>query len=275
VRRRGLQLAAKLGRFLVDYADVVIAAGLALYVSYAGLRNQLEGDELAQATVAVLGVLALVILRERRQRSGAVERVERMLTTATSEKSWRVLNADMSWELLETDGTRAVARAAKEIRIEHDEVFSIYEWQSRPVGEVAQLSYEGRASEERQFREFPIIYRNLPGPEGRTYNVISLEGMRRRGQRMTYCSERLLEDSFTEARENVSVRIEIPTDHITLTVVWPKDRKPHQLEVERSGRVAEVIDLGRLKRAGQGRTKHVERISSPRLGETIVISWQW
>jgi hypothetical protein len=275
VNPRVLDLARQLARLAVDYADLIIAAALALYVSYEGLQNDLKGDELTQATVALLAVLAIVIFRERWERSRAVRSVEAALSVATSAKPWRVLNANMTWELLASDGSKAIARADKDIRFEQDEVFSLYEWQSRPVGTVTRHECQGRAAGSAAFRPLPIIYDALPGPGGRTYRVISLEGVWRRGQRMTYRSERELQDFFKEPRENVSVRVDVPTDHISLTVIWPRDRKPRHIEVERSGRAADIIDIKQLKRAGQGRSKHVVTVAAPTLNEQITISWDW
>ena len=66
--------AGRLGHAVVDYADLLIAAGLAIYVSYAGLKDELAGDELTQVTVALLGVLAIVIFRERWERARGGEK---------------------------------------------------------------------------------------------------------------------------------------------------------------------------------------------------------
>ena len=262
-------------RLAVDYVDLIIAALLALYVSYGGIRETLKGDELTQATVALLGVLAIVIFRERWERTKAVEGVERALNVATAVKPWRVLNAKMTWELVAQDGSLAIATTEKDLRIEQDEVFAIHEWHSRPIGEVTRHEFFGRPAGEATFRPLRMMLEDLPGPGGRTYRIISLEGLWRRGQRLTYRSERDLKDFFKEPRESIAVVIEVPTDEITITVIWPKEKKPYAVELERSGRVAEPIDASSLKGAGKGRVKHVERISAPKLGEKITISWQW
>lgn len=271
-----IRRAAKaVARFAVDYLDLLIAAGLAIYFAVSGITGGVKDDDLVAAAIALLGVLALATFRERWERAKAVGEIQHAVSIASASKPWSVLDATYSWDLQSDDGRRAHSRVRKEVRIEQDEVMTLYEFSARAVGTVTSHRCWGRRAGAAADFAMPIIHDSVKGRQGRRYRLISLESTFNRGDRLTCWSERELKDFFTDDTEDVSINVEVPTDAMTLVVVWPATRKPRTLTLERSDRRPDWLDVDRLETLADGRVKLVERVNDPRLGERVMLSWTW
>src|SRR5215211_1410161 len=157
------------GHFAIDYLDLLIAAGLAVLFSYMGARNTLHDDGLTQATIALLGVLSLVIFRERWERKKIVDKVDSAMASVGSAKPWHVLEDVTTWDIKRPE--LATTTSVKDLRFLHNEVVSIYEFQAITTGAVTMPTYRGGAVGGPQV-DLPLAERFTAG--GRTYLLISL-----------------------------------------------------------------------------------------------------
>lgn len=259
----------KLALMAIDYADLLLAAVLALVFSVLGALGTISGDSIVQANLALLGVLALGLFRERWLRVGAQERVDRDASALASDRPWQVLEEELRWDI--TDQLLATATATREIRFTQPESVSIYEFQSTPPGAKLLLHRcEGRRRKTDTPRNLPIVG-EITGELGRSYTLISLERIYSAGDHLHWTSVRKLQGYFQAKTENVSKAIKMPTDHLTLRVTWPPDCAPHEVRLERTGDPARLLET-RIK---TGRAYVVAMISDARLGETISIAWDW
>jgi hypothetical protein len=272
--RSARRLARAVADGILEYAELLIAIAIAAYVGYTSVVGSLGVKELLQATAGLLVVLAFAMVRERHERLRVASAVDAALSATDAPKPWRVLDARFEWDLQTDDGRSAVATVEKEIWIEQDEVYSLFEWSSKPVGTVVRHDCTAQLPGSQGFQPVPIVYDDLPGPDGRTYRIISLEGVHRRGDRLRYRSERELDGFFLEARENISISIEIPTDRLLLEILWPRGRAPKTLRIERTGQTPKSVAVGSLGRKA-GRVKLSEPIDDPRLGEHVTVTWSW
>lgn len=133
----------------------------------------------------------------------------------------------------------------------------------------------------------PIIQRDFPGPDMRLYRLVSLQGVRGRGEIMMFGSKRTLKNHFLEPQEVVSKEVSVPTSRIRMRVSWPAGRKPTAIWIERTGKPPTSVGVGRLTRVHdqqrdlrhwRGRMvgwRHDELIQDPKLGERITLRWIW
>ncbi|MBV9949658.1 MAG: hypothetical protein JOZ69_22645 [Myxococcales bacterium] len=196
-----------------------------------------------------------------------------LIRVLAGEAPYEVLSGVYSWELLDTEGREAVGRNIKDLRFVADRVFCIRE-QYTPTGHIADHrcwgTVEGRAR-----TELPIMHDEFPGPEGRKYRMISLEGFLNRGQRMQFESERKILDSFMDRRESVSVDIEIPTDRLAIEVIWPVGSGVESVDLERPDRRPAENVFDRVEQLQDGRRRLFVRIEDPSKGEKIYVVWRW
>jgi hypothetical protein len=71
------------------------------------------------------------------------------------------------------------------------------------------------------------------------------------------------------------VEIEVPTDEITMSITWPADRVPNNVQFARDDEPVTTVgsDLHRLQ---DGRNRFDHRVSgSIEMGEHFVVSWDW
>ncbi|HUA75463.1 MAG TPA: hypothetical protein VL988_11950 [Solirubrobacteraceae bacterium] len=211
------------------------------------------------------------LLRDQWRREKLLSRIEGLVAGFESEKAWEALDVDCAWSIESADGSRASACTKRTLRFVRDEVLTIYEF-SQSAGKTTSPITKGAFGDEAE-RALPVLCEDFPGPLGRMYRIISLEGVRRRGDQLKIQSDRVLENSFLEDRESVSFTPEVPTDRLALSVTWPKDRNPTGVWIEREGERQHVIRD--VKENSEGRVTYRCEFSSPSLGEPIAIAWDW
>ena len=258
----------RLGALLVDYFDLLVAAGLAVVFTYLGARNQLKGDELTQAASVLLGALSFVIFRERWERAKASESVERAVASFGIEKPWQVLDEILTWDIRSPSSASTVSQ--RDIRFLGTEVFTIHEFERGTSGSVTQRRARGAVRGE-QLQPLQVVEPGILGPEGRVYHVIVLDGMRRRGDRMDLRYERQLTNSFLADRENVGVVVQNEIDRLVVRVQWPDGKRPTSVRLERPDRESKSLE----PKIRSGRATIQETIDHPELGDVINITWTW
>jgi hypothetical protein len=137
--------------------DALVALALGITFAVLGLLNVVEGDALTEATLALLAVLALAIVRERTSRQSfvtgatrvqetvakiqeSIAKIEESVSSLRTGMPYRVLMHEVAWELLTADGSFAVARKLMRLRFLQNNVISLYDY-SRPGGRVSNARY--------------------------------------------------------------------------------------------------------------------------------------
>jgi hypothetical protein len=265
-------LHSKAGQFALEDLETVAILVLGTVVLALAIFDLLGST---RALVGVFSALLIAVsfglLRDRLRREKLLGRIEGLVAGFESEKAWEVLAVDCAWDIDAADGSHATACTKRLLRFVRDEVLTIYEF-SRSAGKTTSLLAKGAFGDEAE-RPLPVLCEDFPGPLGRMYRIISLAGVRRRGDQLRYQSDRVLKGSFLEDRENVSFTPEAPTDRLVLSVTWPKDRGPTGVWLERNNERQHVI--GDVKDNGEGRRTYRCEISRPSLGEPIAIVWDW
>jgi hypothetical protein len=257
----------RLGHFALDYVDLLLAAILAMLFWLLGAFDQLEGDGLTEAAIALLGVLSIAVFRERWERRKAVEAVNRAVDSVGRPRAWQVLEETLTWNIRSPTSAESVSE--RDVRFLGPEVFTIQEFERGTSGSVTQRRCQG-AARGHPLQPLRVLEPGILGPEGRMHYVICLEGVWRRGDRMTMRYERQLTNSFLAERENVSKEVQRETDRLIIRVAWPRAKPPTEVRLERNGHT-ELLH----PRMRDGRATVEQIIDNPPLGEVINIVWTW
>jgi hypothetical protein len=265
-------LHSKVGQFALEDLETVLALVLGLVVLALVIFNQLNSTRTLVGVVsALLVAVSFGLLRDQWRREKLLGRIEGLVAGFESEKAWEALVVDCAWDIDATDGSHASACTKRLLRFVRDEVLTIYEF-SQTAGKTTSLITKGAFGDEAEM-PLRVLCEDFPGPLGRMYRIISLAGVRRRGDQLRFQSDRVLEGSFLKDRESVSFTPEASTDQLVMSVTWPKDREPTGVWLERKGERQHVIRD--VRNNGEGRRTYRCQFSRPSLGEPIAIVWDW
>jgi hypothetical protein len=262
----------KLGQFLLDDMETVVALALGVAVLVLAVFNDLSSTATLLAVFSgLLIAVSFGMLRDRWRREALVARVESLVAGLESEKAWEALEVDCAWDIDTLDGSHASASTKRKLRFARDEVLTVYEF-SHSAGSTQKPTCVGRFGDEAP-RKLDVLDEEFPGPLGRRYRIISLDGIRRRGDQAVIQTDRELIDSFREDRESVSFTPEVSTDKLKMSVTWPVGGAPTGVWLETKGERQHVI--GDVKPNANNRSVYVCEFTRPSLGYPIAIVWEW
>jgi hypothetical protein len=179
---------------------------------------------------------------------------------------YEVLHGRNVWDIQTSDGSLVTEEKEFAVRWLQDNVFSWcdYAWGDGEI--VADYS----CSPGKFVDEIDIEDR-------RKWLVISLGGMRNRGDREVLRTRRLIRNGFLNSREWLTFEIVEPTKEFELVIRFPKDRPCTRAWLRRRGiRRERELDLDRYMRAAEGgRQELVVSGQRPSLGDSFTINWNW
>jgi hypothetical protein len=263
------------------YIDVAVAFIGGVVVAALGLLDKLKDDELTQATVAVLSVLALSLLhdrvgreRHRRYVAAAIDGIAQRIDEGGSH-AYHQMSSVATWDIEQPDLSTTIRE--KEIRFLHDDVIAISE-RAQAAGNVVEHRVLGGRPNQ-PLVELQMATRPVLDDRARPMWVVALDRRWRAGEVMHIRSERKLRDTFLDPiEEYVQISLDHPTDSLRMNVIWPANKAPTELWVSRSegGTGNSVtIPLGALRRRNGRQALVNHPIPSPQMGETIKLTWRW
>lgn len=176
---------------------------------------------------------------------------------------YEILDFDSTLTLHDPRGERATLEKVEQVRFLQDGVvaFCDHVWGDGEVGEYSCS---------------PGVPVDKYSDGHRTNVLVSLREAKSKGDLITFRSTRQLHDALTGAEEWLETEVDHPTRHLRLAVVFPKERRPFRLNVERNG-ASEALELNgeRLQTLADGQTKVVWQTDNPPLGEVITLKWTW
>lgn len=259
-----------------EFADVLVillvGGGLALASILAPIKDP---SKLAAATLAVLSVLAVAVLRERlNRRKPDIEVAEirdqlaetsRTMTALKVGRPYHVLVHDTTWDLVARDGGLAHVTRTKELVFDQPDVVALYDFFQGPgrrsgheytVGKIAddELIVEGK--------------RALLISLGRQYSV---------GDKLTFGVKRTTHGGFLTPHEYVSITTRDLTALLQAAVIWPATRPPSAVKLvtiaaDRKTSTREVWDDVEMQ---EGRPFYRVEVETPEMGSTTMIEWDW
>jgi hypothetical protein len=268
---------------VVEYIDPVLAAVAGIALSILALFDVVGEKALLRSAVAILALLSLSLVRERRSRSDQSERLDESIAEATQAvqesvraletgDAYRAVTTHMRWDIQSPE----LARSTKWKTIEflRSKVATVSEFRAGD-GEVEtqecfgalEGGYERRLSEAGTVRD-----------STRDYQMYSLGEFHDRGQRYKLRMERTLRDAFTDDHEEISMLVRDPGDQAVLEIVWPAEKPPRSLRFthERGNATKDQRSVfEEVKTNEAGRPQITLRVSAIRLGDLLFLAWDW
>jgi hypothetical protein len=256
-----------------EYGEPVIAIIAGLVLAFLGLTGGIDGDDLAAATLVVLSLLALSLLRERLLRIEANENIETLGTrldqttdavnAIQSGNPYSVLCHETTWDIVKPDGSLVYATRIKKIRIDQNNVFALRDF----------ASGDGQ-------REFEYSPGEPVGEfigEGHKHNLIALGRIYYRGEHLDFTVKRTVRDGFVGKHESVGVDTSDATELMRLKILWPAGHPPSALRLGRATPSKEWRNENVLDKLEEknGRPVYEVEIHAPAKGGSTTIEWEW
>lgn len=201
---------------------ILVAAGV-LILEITGNPKR----ELVDSTIlALLGVVALVLLRDRHGRA-KLDEITSLVKDLLNDRPYEVQAEHNSW-VIEDGGKSSTVTKTQRLLFTRNKVCTLEHW-CTGAGKVNDCKAEWRLDDNDRWLPAKRIH-DFSIDGGRKY-IFSLETERSRGDVLQWRVTREAEDRFPESREAVSLKLQAPTHRPRMRVVWPQDHEPHLVEI--------------------------------------------
>lgn len=189
---------------------------------------------------------------------------KKMWRGLANEGMYEVLEYKATYELKDRQGKKAHFRKQQRIRYLQNNIIS-YQDQAWGDGDIL------------------INYRCSPGVEAdryrlghKTYILISLRGMKEKGEVDEFNIEWDLHNSFVRSIEQCEAEISHRTKKLNLQVIFPKSRPPLNASVIESMRQkTRVLSQNAIRKLPDGRWRIKWELQKPTLYERYILKWEW
>jgi hypothetical protein len=284
-RQRG----AAAGKFALRNIDAILIILLAAAV----LALEAIGNpkrELVDSTIlALLGVMAFVLLRDRTGRDrtdeiaalaashadaraeaveARVDQIGSFVEDLRSDRPYQVQSDVNTWDI-EAGGTQATFTKTQALLFTRNKVCTMEHWCTGTVGTVTECRAHWRLREGEQWEPVESIH-DFGINSGRKY-IFCLDTERSRGDALQWRVSRDLLDRFPNPTETVSLRLQTPTSRPRMQVIWPPDREPRKVEIVQDGSPTRTLVPTRNE---DGRL-FVDEQLAPGTDSLVKIRWTW
>lgn len=245
--RSGMTLLARaadrlLGQPLIAFAIVAAAVAAWLWWLLRDTRNAL-------AAAVVVGLLALLALAQSLR-----------LYQDRHSLGYETVSLDHDFEFLRLDGSLVRHRAQMTVRFLHDTASVVRSGLTQQVA-VEHVSTSGGR----------VVDRTESG--GRTWVLLSLGALRRRGEQATLELTRTLRDAFPRPKEQLVVESTEHPRSIEVRVRFPRERPGRAISVTRTTRTGLKSEIPFELSAGESVVTFRPR--RPREDSRYTIEWEW
>ncbi|MGN6257263.1 MAG: hypothetical protein ACTHN3_05860 [Solirubrobacterales bacterium] len=220
----------------------------------------------SSATLALLGITAFVLLRDRNSRTdlGALRQIA---TDALNDMPYSIISQDNEWDLK----SRELATVTMEthVRFTRNQMSTMSHWNTGP-GTVLRCDARWRRSKNDRWIEAELID-ELPvrGGKKRTF---SLGQEHSRGDTLEWCVEMDVKGRFSDSHQSVTHEARLESDYPrSVRIVWPPTEVPSNVEMVLGERPARPLALKTV----EDRTVIEEKVGRLRKDEIFKISWIW
>jgi hypothetical protein len=230
---RRLRRAARFTWRNLDALLVIVAAGVIVALD---LLNRVEPAVVRSATLALLGITAFVLLRDRSERAvlldfrrradralGDLQALSKVANDALSELPYEVLTQTCEWDILSRD--QSVATSTVRLRFTRGAISTLESW-CGGTGELLDWSAWWKYPDDSQWNKAEGIHK--AEVEGGTKNIFALSREHSRDEVIDWHVRREARGRFPTRSESVSIRPLVPNvDHPRqMRLFWPAGIPP-------------------------------------------------
>jgi membrane protein implicated in regulation of membrane protease activity len=263
--RRGLLWAA-------DRIDPLAALVGGLAAAIVGTVGAAKGDTLATATLAVLTVVALSLLRERSSRISLRSHLDDVLEQVgdtrlavkaiESARSYHVMLDETTWDL-QGRGEVAYATRRKRLRFVQDEVITVVDW------------FQGDGKSDIEYPLGKPVHSFKA--DGRACTLIALDRFYGRGEELDFLVKRTARDAFPGNPDRAAVVTLDQVSVLRMTVKWSVERPPTAVRLRRmrADGVVQVQNVTDQLTCLSERSVYTVTVDEPERGGRTSIEWDW
>lgn len=259
--------AKAVGRFSLRNSDalfiILVAAGV-LVLEVVGNPKR----EVVDSTIlALLGVMALVLLRDRHGRR-KLDEITAFVQDLLNDRPYEVQAEQNCW-VIDDGGQSATVSKTQRLLFTRNKICTLEHW-CTGVGSVESCQAEWRLNEKNRWLRANTIH-DFAIDNGRKY-IFSLDTERSRGDALQWRITRQVRGRFPDPRESVSLKLQAPTHRPRMRVVWPRDREPHLVEIMHDDGPKRTLEPQRDK---DGRLYVDEELAPGAANSLARIEWTW
>jgi hypothetical protein len=276
----GKSPAARVWHWTLGNWDTLLALALAGVFGVLGAVGGASDEAVRGMTLAVLGLLAVALIRLRGAREKADVHLADMRQSLDEHRvevrametgaPWRVLDCQLTYDL----ESRDLARFEKWRRLHfyRNDVMSVHDWFSGDGWSDEETCTPGHFVAAPNEPETPMKFRI--GQE--EYTLIAFSGFYRRGDEDEFVIKRTMHESFPKATaENVSIDVKDETARARLKVIWPAGHTPSKVWIQGKRINYELVPLSSLAELPDGRASYTYELRQPDQGDDAYIYWNW
>lgn len=254
------------GLAILRNLDALFAVAVALGVLLLELTGKPERDLVDSALLAVVAAIAIALLRDRRGRA-RFDEIASFVQNLQSDRPYQVRSEVNCWDI--QDGESATYTKTQELVFTRNEVCTMEHW-ATGSGTVARCDADWRLKRGDPWIGAPTIH-DFGIHNGRNY-IFSLDMERSRGDDLQWRVRRELQNSFTDSRESVSLKLQTPTHRPRIQVIWPKEREPKLVELRWDDGPSREL---KPQRREDGRLFVEEALNAGAANSLAKIEWTW
>jgi hypothetical protein len=267
----------------LDALLVIVAAAVVFALD---LTSTVEQEVVGSATLALLGVTAFVLLRDRRERApliefrkrvdhtlGEFDDLKRLASDALSEHPYDVLSQVSEWDISSRESV--LATTTQRVQFTRGNVSTMEDWCAGP----------GKVKEWRGLWRFPdqdesewVKSKGIHTTEidGGVKKIFALPHEHARTDQLDWRIERSTRGRFPANSESISVRSAGSTaDHpVTVRVTWPKGIRPRGVALRCGDEGRRTLELVPVPGDPERMRVEEDLVDLSRHG-VVVLSWTW
>lgn len=247
----------------LDALLVMVVAAVVVVLDIAD--PDLDPQVVRAATLALLGVMAFMLLRDREAR-GDLGELRQVARDALSDQPYRIVWQRNEWDL--SDRHLATVSMTCGLRFTRNHESTLSHW-SRGDGSITDCVASWRRPSGQWIKAVEI---DKITARGGTKRVFSLGEEHARGDMLEWQVAREARDRFSSAHESVTHEAKAESDFPrTVRILWPPGEPPSHVEMRLGDRPAQTLSL----KSEEGRTFIDETVGRLAEGEIFSISWNW
>jgi hypothetical protein len=267
----------------LDALLVIIAAAVVLALD---LTSTVDQEVVGSATLALLGLTAFVLLRDRRERApliefrervdhtlGEFEALKRLASDAMSEHPYEVLSQVSEWDITSRDSV--LATTTRRVQFTRSNVSTMEDWCSGP-GKLKEWRGKWRFPDQDDTEWVKAKGIHKTEIDGGIKKIFALPHEYARTDQLDWRVERCARGRFPGRSESISVRsVGSKADHTTtVRITWPKGMRPRGVALRCGDQNRVALELA--PDPGDPERMRVEKEipDLPRHG-SVAFSWTW
>lgn len=253
------------------YLDVILVIGAATLTVILELVGDLSDDTIRTTTLALLGVVAFILARERNARHD-LEAIAAFVEDHRSDRPYEVQSQVHRW-VIENEGARTTAQKTQKLRFTRNEVSILDMWRKGDGATERCVGHYRLGMPNSSWREVGVVAQ-FPAREGTKY-IFCLGEERHRDDVLEWRVTRELTGAFPPGLQAVGVKVKTASLRPRIEIEWDDSREPREVELEQQDPRGNTVRTALPPTEKPSGGYEVSHEVAGEVGTTAKVWWQW